>query len=91
MKTNRDIFAHCDSCGKPLYYGNACVTINHNIEQVDWDEQLEDAMVTVIQSEPLITLCALCGQQLDIQALGLQIPSHPHEDPPGEPDEEDAE
>ena len=48
-------------------------------------------MVTVIQSEPLITLCALCGQQLDIQALGLQIPSHPHDDTPGDADDEDAE
>ncbi|MEA2625058.1 MAG: hypothetical protein QOD06_1103 [Candidatus Binatota bacterium] len=62
-------FASCDWCKKPIQYGNASVTVSRSIEQVNWNEEIVDAEVTVIQSESLLTLCAECGNRLDVEDL----------------------
>jgi hypothetical protein len=62
-------FATCDWCKKPIRYGNASVTVSRSIEQVSWNEEIEDAEMTVIQSESLLTLCAECGNRLDVDDL----------------------
>lgn len=63
----------CDWCGKDVYFGNAMVTINRNIEQIDISKQFPDGIVTVIQSDVLLSLCAECGNQLNATALGQSL------------------
>ena len=69
MNPNTDVFAECSWCGRPIRYGNASVSVNRNIEQVDWNEQLEDGAITVIESVAMLTLCAGCGNRLDVERL----------------------
>src|SRR5262249_42184710 len=63
-------------CNKPIAYGNAAVTINKNIEQMDRTGEHPDGIVTLIQSDAVTTLCAGCGNQLNVEALRkiLSIP-----------------
>lgn len=58
-----DVYAVCDRCGATIYYGNACVTINRNIEQPNLRPDGE-AEITVIESTVLGTFCADCGNSV---------------------------
>jgi hypothetical protein len=64
-----EIYARCDWCDNPISYGNASVTINKNIEQMDRTDEHPDGIVTVIQSDEVTTLCGNCGNRLNIDAL----------------------
>ena len=54
----------CDWCARPIAHGNAAVTISREIEQFE-----PDGTITTIQADGLITLCAGCGNRLDVDAL----------------------
>ncbi len=69
MSEHPDVFAVCDWCELPIYFGNAEVTVNLNIEQVDRPGDYPDGQITVIQSDALLTLCAPCGNRLDREKL----------------------
>jgi hypothetical protein len=69
MNPRSDVFAECAWCGRPIRYGNAAVTVTRSIEQVDWNEQLEDGAITVIESDALLVLCAGCGNRLDLERV----------------------
>jgi hypothetical protein len=69
MSESDDFFTTCDWCGRGIAYGNATVTLNHNIEQVDRTGEAPDGVVTVISSECLLELCAECGNRLDTRTL----------------------
>jgi hypothetical protein len=64
MDEQDDIFDTCDHCGKPIFYGNACVTITRSIEQVDRTPEYPEGVVNVIDSVVLYTFCAECGNQV---------------------------
>jgi hypothetical protein len=70
MKKEEEVFATCDWCGKDIAYGNALVTINRNIEQMDSTEEYPEGIVTVIDSNSLLELCAECGNKFDAEMLG---------------------
>lgn len=59
----------CEWCAKAIAYGNAALTINRHIEQMDRTEKHPDGVVTVVQADVLLTLCAECGNALDVDAL----------------------
>ncbi|HCU38150.1 MAG TPA: hypothetical protein DGT21_22790 [Armatimonadetes bacterium] len=67
MDEQDEVYGTCERCHKPLFYGNACVTINRNIEQVDWSPEYPDGIVTVIDSTQLHIFCAECGNQVVMQ------------------------
>ncbi len=69
MKKEEEIYTTCDWCDKDIAYGNASVTINRNIEQMDSTEEDPDGIVTVIDSNVLLTLCARCGNKLNSEML----------------------
>jgi hypothetical protein len=64
-----EAYEKCDWCEKPIAYGNAAVTINKNIEQMDRTDEHPDGIVTVIQSDVVATLCGSCGNHLHIDDL----------------------
>jgi hypothetical protein len=72
-----EIYETCDWCDKPIRYGNAAVTINRNIEQMDRTDEHPDGIVTVIQSDVVTTLCGNCGNRLNIEALRKIVVSVP--------------
>ena len=61
----RGLWTTCDACGKEIYYGNASVTFNRNIEQMDHTAEHPDGVVTVIESSVLMILCGHCGNRFD--------------------------
>ncbi len=69
MSEDENVFTNCDWCGKDIFYGNACVSINRNIEQMDITEEYPDGEVTVIQSDTLLELCAECGNKFDTEIV----------------------
>ncbi len=69
MTECEDVYTNCDWCDKEISYGNASVTINRNIEQMDSTEEDPEGVVTVIESDVLLTLCAQCGNKLDSEML----------------------
>ena len=69
MKKEEEVYTTCDWCGKDIAYGNAVVTINNNIEQMDRTEEYPEGIVTVIDSDSLLELCAQCGNKLDADML----------------------
>lgn len=84
MSTNNSIYSHCDVCGKEIRYGNAVLEIERNVEQHDYEEDTALHSVTVIDAEPLATLCARCGNSLAdrkeiwkhlVRTLGLPGPA----------------
>lgn len=62
-------YSECDWCDTEIHFGNAAVVVTRNIEQIDKRAEQPDAVVTVIQSDTLLTLCADCGNQLDSEAV----------------------
>lgn len=62
-------FSACDLCGKIIKHGNACVEVSRQVEQIDWDEALSDSVITVIDSDGLLMLCAGCGNRLSTERL----------------------
>jgi len=69
MTDSEDVYTNCDWCDKDIAYGNASVTINRNIEQTDSTEEDPEGIVTVIDSDVLLTLCAQCGNKLNSEML----------------------
>lgn len=68
-----DTYSECEWCEAPIYYGNASVAILWHIEQVDWNDEIEKADVTVIDGDVLLTLCGRCGNRLDEAKLGRAL------------------
>lgn len=71
----REAYTNCMRCNKTIYYGNATVGIHKNIEQMDKTEDYPDGIVTVIQSDELMVLCAECGNKLDQAKLEKYLKS----------------
>jgi len=69
MSKDEKVSTNCDWCAKDIFYGNACVSINRNIEQMDSTEEYPEGEVTVIQSDTLLELCAECGNKLDTEII----------------------
>jgi hypothetical protein len=65
----RETYTTCDWCSKAIGYGNAAVTINKNIEQIDRTRDHPNGVVTVIQSDVILTLCGKCGNRLHTDPL----------------------
>ena len=63
MSTNT-IFTQCDVCGRDICYGNAVLEIERNVEQHDYEEETGLQSVTVVDSDPLVTICAHCGNSM---------------------------
>ncbi|HPX61498.1 MAG TPA: hypothetical protein PLN25_07000 [Deltaproteobacteria bacterium] len=79
------VFVQCDVCGRNIYYGNAILEIARNVEQPHYEDFDSRKAVAVIESEPLITLCACCGNILADRKevwkylasnLGLPVPAN---------------
>lgn len=71
MKDETDAFrlvGTCDRCGKGILPGNAQVVVCRNVEETGIDDS-GDEFVTVIDSEVLLTLCAVCGNRLSGEAV----------------------
>ena len=69
MKKTDEIYTICDWCGKEIAYGNASVSINRNIEQMDSTDEFPEGEVTVIESNTWLELCAQCGNKLDSETI----------------------
>ena len=69
MNASEWVFANCDWCGTPIRYGNALVTVDRLVQQVDRTERFPDGVVSVIESSSLLTLCSRCGNRLDAGQL----------------------
>ncbi len=67
--TMEEIYCQCDWCGKDIKYGNASLSIDRMIQQADWDSEYDGVRLTVIDSQPLITLCARCAGKLNHHAI----------------------
>jgi len=78
-----EICAECLLCDRPIYYGNAMVSINRNVEQMNQTEEYPDGEVTVIDSDLLLALCASCGNRFyteylrELIALSIQAAANP--------------
>ena len=66
MKQNTP-YGKCDACGKTIKAGNAVVSITRNIEQLEHTVASPGGIITVIDSQQLITLCAACGNQFGVE------------------------
>lgn len=64
MSTNNSTYTDCEVCGKDIRYGNAVLEIERNVEQHEFEEETDLHSVTVIDADPLVTLCARCGNSL---------------------------
>jgi hypothetical protein len=64
MSTFNRIFTQCDVCDRDIFYGNALLELERNVEQYDYEEETGLHSVTVIDSDPLVTLCARCGNSM---------------------------
>lgn len=64
-----EAYCQCDWCGRDIKYGNACLTICRNIEQVDWNAEANWDQCTMIDSQMMLRLCASCGNHLDQSEL----------------------
>lgn len=64
MSEFQRVYTQCDNCGRDIYYGNAVLEIERNVEQHDYEEETGLHSVTVIDAEPLATLCAHCGNSM---------------------------
>jgi len=71
------IFTDCSRCGKPIYYGNAYVTILRNIEQADLDVISNREEITIIDSSEVITFCGSCGNAFDASLIANIINAIP--------------
>lgn len=69
MANENDVFTNCDWCGKDIEYGNAVLTIDRNIQQMDSTDEYPEGIATVIESDSLLELCAQCGNKLDTETL----------------------
>jgi hypothetical protein len=58
-------WGNCDSCGTPLVYNAPYTYLGRNIVQLDWSARRGSGVMTVIQADPLATLCLLCGNRVD--------------------------
>jgi hypothetical protein len=67
--TMEDTYCQCDWCGKDIKYGNASLSIDRMIQQADWDSEYDGVRLTVIDSQPLITLCARCAGKMNHHAI----------------------
>ncbi len=68
------IYSQCDICGRDISYGNAVLEIKRNVEQLDYDEERGLKSVTVIDADPLTTICARCGNSIvDCKELRKQM------------------
>ncbi|MGH8546784.1 MAG: hypothetical protein ACREX3_24865 [Gammaproteobacteria bacterium] len=65
----RNTYSYCDRCEAPIAYGNALVTVARNMEQIDRTADHSRAIVTVIQSDAVLTLCDPCGNRLGVKDL----------------------
>jgi len=45
------------------------ITVNRHIEQIDVDEEHTEGIVTVIQADVVLTLCAGCGNGLNTDVI----------------------
>lgn len=64
MCINNSVFAQCDVCGRDIRYGNAILEIGRNVEQHEYEEETDLHSVTIIDADPLVTLCARCGNSM---------------------------
>ena len=69
MKDGEDVFTNCDWCGKDIEYGNAVLTIDRNIAQMDSTDEYPEGVATVIESDNLLELCARCGNKLNSEMV----------------------
>ena len=67
--TMEETYCKCDWCGKDIKYGNASLSIDRMIQQADWDSEYDGVRITVIDGQPLITLCARCAGKLNHHAI----------------------
>lgn len=59
-------YSNCDWCNASIGYGDTHLTITRNLERVDRTAKHPDGVVTVAQSEVVITLCAHCESALPL-------------------------
>jgi hypothetical protein len=64
MNGFKRVYTQCDVCGRDIDYGNAVLEIQRNVEQHDYEEETGLQTVTVIDADPVVTLCARCANSL---------------------------
>lgn len=64
MNTLERVYTQCDICGRDIDYGNAVLEIHRNVEQHDYKDESSLHTVTVIDTDPLLTACARCGNSI---------------------------
>lgn len=64
MNELKQVYTRCDICGREIRYGNAVLEIQRNVEQHYYEEDTGQPEVTVIDADPLVTLCAGCGNSM---------------------------
>jgi hypothetical protein len=69
MTEDQDVFTNCGWCGKDIEYGNAVLSIDRNIAQMDSTDEYPEGVATIIEIESLLELCAQCGNKLDAEML----------------------
>lgn len=69
MTNETTYYSACDWCGATIAYGNAMTSVSRQIEQIDRSEAHPDGVVTVIESESVLELCAGCGNRLPVEKL----------------------
>ena len=55
---------HCSMCGCGLPVGTLRMDLGIRISQVDWDESMNDSVITTIQHQTMHYFCAKCGGHL---------------------------
>ncbi len=70
-------YTNCHRCRKPIYYGNAYISIVRNIEQIDFSIASNCDEATVIASDELLVLCGSCGNLFNTELIVQIISSIP--------------
>lgn len=73
------IFTECSRCGKPIYYGNAYVSIVRNVEQADFELTTNQKEITIVDSKEVIALCGSCGNSFSAETIAKTINAIPTE------------
>lgn len=94
MNSFNRIYTQCDICGRDIHYGNAVLEIERTVEQHDHEEETGLQTVTVIDADPLATLCASCGNSMadrkafwELLVRELELPGPASEDDAAQPTE----
>lgn len=69
MPSENTIYTTCALFDKPILFGQAYISITHNIEYAEFEITTQQEEIEIIESNELISLCNKCGNAFDATML----------------------